>query len=110
MSESKSSEAAVKFGEELHNELKTKYRPSTLAALAQKRMIDENPEVQALVEKAHDDGVRKAASLAGDMYDGSSVHPFMIEDCVLAKLNMLDQKPRKNDRQVKAWPKELNHD
>jgi len=43
-------------------------------------------------------GARHAAELASMMYDGSSLHPYMLEDCILHKMNLLPsgKKVRRN--------------
>lgn len=40
-------------------------------------------------------GILVAAELASE-YDASSTHPYRLVDCILAKLNLLIGKPRKN--------------
>jgi len=40
-------------------------------------------------------GIKIAAEVARD-YDKMSSHPFLVSDCILAKLNVLKGKPRKN--------------
>lgn len=45
-------------------------------------------------------GILMAAQLASE-YDGSSIHPYRLGDCILAKLNLLDGKPRKNKSSAK---------
>ncbi len=51
-------------------------------------------------------GVAAAASVAAD-YDASSTHPYRLGDCILAKLNLREQKPRRNARKLQdpegAW-------
>jgi hypothetical protein len=47
-------------------------------------------------------GIRAAAELAGRMYDSTSTHVFRIEDCILAKFNMINGKPRRNRKYAKA--------
>jgi hypothetical protein len=52
-------------------------------------------------------GAKDAAAMAGE-YDGSSTHPYRLEDCILGKLNIGRRaKPRKNPRKVQdpkdAW-------
>lgn len=42
-------------------------------------------------------GILVAAELASQ-YDGSSIHPYRLEDCILAKLNLLKGRLRKNKR------------
>ena len=51
-------------------------------------------------------GVRAAADVA-QSYDSTSTHPYRLDDCILAKLNVSRRKPRRN-RQVQrnerdAW-------
>lgn len=41
-------------------------------------------------------GVLDACNLVNEMYSSSSTHPYLIGDCILAKLNLLKKKPRKN--------------
>ena len=41
-------------------------------------------------------GILVAAELAST-YDGSSLHPYKLGDCILGKLNLLKGKPRKNE-------------
>lgn len=40
-------------------------------------------------------GIELAAAVAAD-YDAYSVHPFLVSECILGKLNLLKGKPRKN--------------
>ncbi len=41
-------------------------------------------------------GVKAAADIA-NQYDGSSLHPFRLGDCIEAKLNMTRRAPRRNN-------------
>lgn len=49
-------------------------------------------------------GVTFAASVADD-YNGSTTHPYRLGDCIMAKLNLRRQRPRKNER---ALPRRTN--
>lgn len=40
-------------------------------------------------------GIYLAATVAAD-YDKYNSHPFLVSDCILAKLNVIKGKPRKN--------------
>lgn len=53
-------------------------------------------EVALLIARAFEKGVRHAAEIANH-YNGSTTHPYMLGDCILAKLNRaVRSKPRKN--------------
>lgn len=54
-----------------------------------------NDEVAKLILKSINVGIRWAAEIADD-YNSSSTHPYMLGDCIMAKLNKLPRKPRKN--------------
>jgi hypothetical protein len=41
-------------------------------------------------------GIRMAASVASE-YDGLSLHPNLVSDCILWKLNLFKKKPRRNE-------------
>lgn len=44
-------------------------------------------------------GAVAAAAVAGD-YNSTSAHPFRLDDCVLAKLNIRAKKPRRNKKKL----------
>lgn len=44
---------------------------------------------------ARDQGIRMAAEIASD-YDNYSLHDYLMGECILAKLNVLCRRPRKN--------------
>jgi hypothetical protein len=47
------------------------------------------------------EGIKTAAAFAGE-FDGSSTHPYKLEDVILCKLNVTKRKkPRVNDRAVR---------
>ena len=51
-------------------------------------------------------GVMAAAHVAAD-YNGSTTHPYRLEDCIASKLNVRRLKPRRNKKHLKdpkdAW-------
>jgi hypothetical protein len=55
-------------------------------------------------------GAEAAAGVA-EMYNGSTTHPFRLDDCILGKLNLREDKPRLNKKALedpreagdKAW-------
>lgn len=49
-------------------------------------------------------GAEAAAGLAGE-YNGSTTHPYRLDDCILGKLNMREGKPRKNTRALRRESK-----
>lgn len=57
-------------------------------------------KVRAAEKAAFRRGAEKAAAVASDMYDGCSTHKYRIDDCVLSKMNLRSEKPRKNERRV----------
>jgi len=50
--------------------------------------------------KAFEDGVRLAAGIASS-YDHTQEHPYKIEDCILAKLNMIPKSKIRRNRKKK---------
>ena len=55
-----------------------------------------DPKYQEYFEK----GVKLAADIADD-YNSSSIHPYMLGDCIMCKLNITGAKnPRKNSRRL----------
>jgi hypothetical protein len=58
----------------------------------------------ALAE-AQINGIRLAASVASD-YDRLSLHPYLVSECILGKLNVIKGKPKKNAAML-DWVKGL---
>lgn len=46
-------------------------------------------------------GVYLAATVAAD-YDKTNTHPYLVSDCILAKLNVIKGKPRVNEDALKV--------
>lgn len=51
--------------------------------------------IEEALSEAQINGIRLAASVAGD-YDRHSMHPYLVSECILGKLNVLKGKPRPN--------------
>lgn len=57
---------------------------------------DLNKKLVARTGSTWADGALAAANLAGEMYNSTSAHPYDLTDCILAKMNLLARRVRKN--------------
>lgn len=75
-------------------------RDQILAEIGHKPTSIIGRRIQAALNDAQISGIRLAASVAAE-YDRMSAHDYLVSDCILGKLNVLDRKPRRNEGAVK---------
>lgn len=64
-------------------------------------------DIEHALSDAQINGIRLAASVASD-YDRLSLHPYLVSECILGKLNVIKGKPKKNAVML-DWVKTLEN-